>query len=656
MAVWSVASILVAALSCAVVGVCGARAADDSGGPSADAWRDAGLVATARSPGAKLHAVPIRAVKMKEGFWLPRMEANRRNGIPKLYEQLESHGILDNFRRVSGRKKCERRGPYFTDSDLYKWMEACALVLQSTDDPAVRDMLDKAIDDVVTVQGPDGYLNTWFVEQRAGKRFSNLAAEHELYCAGHMFQAAVAHYRATGGRKFLDAALRYADYLTRSFGKGKIEQADGHPEVEMALVELYRTTGTPAYLDLSGFFLDVNKFASRRVIEGHAVRAAYLNCGGVDYFLETRKAPYLEASERMWQDMVGGKMYITGGIGATSHGEAFGGSFELPNATSYAETCAAIANAMWNWRLLAATGEARFADEMERVFYNGFLSGVSLGGAEYFYVNPLESAGGHKRVPWFDCTCCPTNAVRTFAAIPGYLYSTSPEGVWVHLYDNNELNWRLEDGRKLRLAQETHYPWDGRITLTVSPESDGEFSLFLRIPGWCTDSKVSVNGRPADATAAPGSYCRLKRTWHPGDVVTLELPLPVAVRTCEPRVRNNRGRMAIQRGPVVYCLESVDNPGVDVLSVLVPIEAKTGKLDTAVAFKADRLGGVCEVRFEGIWPDYSVTSGPLYRSAAASGMPALRRATLVAIPYYAWANRGDSQMIVWVPFTAAPGR
>ncbi|HOW18908.1 MAG TPA: glycoside hydrolase family 127 protein, partial [Phycisphaerae bacterium] len=340
----------------------------------------------------------------------------------------------------------------------------------------------------------------------------------------------------------------------------------------------------------------------------------------------------------------------------TSHGEAFGGSFELPNATSYAETCAAIANAMWNWRLLAATGEARFADEMERVFYNGFLSGVSLGGADYFYVNPLESAGGHKRVPWFDCTCCPTNVVRTFAAIPGYVYSTSPEGLWVHLYDNNELNWRLEDGRKLRLTQETHYPWDGRITLTVSPESDGEFSLFLRIPGWCTDAKVSVNGQPADAAAAPGSYCRLKRTWHPGDTVTLELPLPVAVRTCDPRVRNNRGRMAIQRGPVVYCLESVDNPGVDVLSVLIPIDAKSGGLDATVAFQADRLGGVCEVRFEGIWPDYSVTSGPLYRSAAASGMPAVRRAKLTAIPYYAWANRGDSQMIVWVPFLAAPGR
>jgi DUF1680 family protein len=648
----SIAWFVAICLVCALAGTPAMAAAADSPDASPTAARDAGVVATGKSPDARLHAVPIHAVKMKDGFWLPRMEANRQKGIPRLLQLLEDHGVVDNFRRVSGHKKCDRRGPYFTDSDLYKWMEACAFVLQSTDDPAIREGLDKVIDEVVAIQGPDGYLNTYFVDERKDKRFSKLSAEHELYCAGHLFQAAVADYRATGQRKLLDAALKYADYLTQVFGPGKIEQADGHPEVEMALVELYRTTGKQAYLDLSRFFLDIYKFPTRKVIEGHAVRAAYLNCGGVDYYMESGRRPYLDASARMWQDMVGGKIYITGGIGATSHGEAFGASFDLPNASSYAETCAGIASAMWNWRMLAATGEARFSDEMERVLYNGFLSGVSLGGDEYFYVNPLESAGGHKRVPWYDCTCCPPNVERTLAAMPGYMYSTGPAGIWVHLYDNNELNWRLEDGRKIRLTQETRYPWDDQVTLTVSPESAGQFSVFLRIPAWCTDPKVSVNGRPADATARPGTYCEIKRTWQPGDKIALNLPMPVVVQVCDPRVRNDRGRVALQRGPVVYCLESVDNPGVEILSAMLPVDTRSGDAGAQVAFKPDLLGGVCQLTLDGIWPDYSATAGPLYRPAKPSGMPAVRRARLTAIPYYAWANRGDSQMIVWVPFVA----
>lgn len=610
----------------------------------------AGVVDTSKSPSVKLRPVPIRAVRMKDGFWLPRMEANRLKGIPRLLELLEHHGVVDNYRRISGRKTCDRRGPFFTDSDLYKWMEASAFVLESVEDASIRQKLNAIIDEVVAIQGKDGYLNTYFVDERAGRRFSNLAWEHELYCAGHMFQAAVAHYRATGERKLLDAAVRYADYMTTVFGPGKIEQADGHPEVEMALVELYRTTGKRAYLDLSGFFTDVQKFTGMKSIEGHAVRAAYRCCGAVDYYAETGKPAYLEASERLWRDMVGAKIYITGGIGAKHGGEAFGGVFELPNDSSYAETCAGIAAIMWNWRMLGVTGEARFADWMETGLYNGFLSGVSLSGTEYFYVNPLESAGGHKRQEWYSCTCCPPNVQRTFAAFPGYLYSTSTAGLWVHFYDNNELTWQLEDGTKLKVTQDTRYPWDGKVVLTIVPEKAAEFSVFVRIPGWCGSPSATVNATPVEAAPKPGTYCEIRRLWKPDDRVELTLPMPVVAMTTDPRVRDNRGRLALARGPVVYCLESVDNPGTDVLNAIAPTNLDSGDPRVQVTPKRDLLGGVTELTFDGKWLDYAGTSGPLYRPAKPAGLPVIRKATLRAIPYYAWANRGDSKMIVWMWF------
>ncbi len=613
-------------------------------------WRNAGIVDTSMSPNARLHAVPIRAVKMKDGFWLPRMEANRLKGIPKLLELLEHHGVVDNFRRVSGRKACDRRGPFFTDSDLYKWMEACAFVLQSVDDRAIRTMLDRIIDEVVAIQGKDGYLNTYFVDDRADKRFSNLAWEHELYCAGHLFQAAVAHHRATGDRKLLDAAIRYADYMTKTFGPGRIEQADGHPEVEMALVELYRTTGNRAYLDLSGFFTDVQKFADMTTIEGHAVRAGYRCCGAVDSYAETGRKPYMDAAERLWTDMVGCKIYVTGGIGATHGNEAFGKAFQLPNDSAYAETCAAIAAMMMNWRMLAVTAEARFADWFETGLYNGFLSGVSLNGTEYFYVNPLESAGGHRRQQWYGCTCCPPNVERTIASLPGCIYSTSPAGVWVHLYDNNELDWRLENGAKLRLTQQTRYPWDGKVALTVAPEKAGEFGVFLRIPGWCRTPSVSVNGKPVGVAVRPGTYCEIKRTWEPGDTIELNLPMPVTVLVSDPRVRDNRGRLALSRGPVVYCLESTDNPGTDVLNAIAPPNLDSDDPRVKITPRPDLLGGVVALSFDGKWLDYSNTSGPLYRRAKPAGLPVIRTATFRAIPYYAWANRDDSKMIVWMWF------
>ena len=584
----------------------------------------------------------MRAVKMLPGFWQPRMEANREHGIPVLLHLLEEHGVVDNFRRISGRKEVERKGPYFTDSDLYKWMEAAALVLQSEDDPKIAKMLDRVIDDVVAAQCDDGYLNTFFTGELADQRFRDLPREHELYCAGHLFQAAVAHFRATGGTKLLDAAIRYADYLTTAFGPGKIELADGHPEVEMALVELYRTTGERKYLDLAGYFLSVQKFPEKHEIEGHAVRAGYLCSGAADYFAETGDRPTMEALERLWTDVADRKMYVTGGIGSRYAGEAFGGPYELPNERAYAETCAAISSIFWNWRMLAIKGEARFADAMERTLYNGFLSGVSLDGTHYFYMNPLACFREYQRQPWFRTTCCPTNVDRMIASLPGYLYSTSDEGIWVHLYDNSKLDWHLSGGVKFSLEQKTRYPWEGSVETAISPEAPAEFALFLRIPGWCESASVSVNGEAARG-APPGDYLKLDRRWLPGDVVHLEMPMPISLQESDPRVRENLGSVAVQRGPVVYCLESVDNPDVPIRDVELLLEE-----ELSAKFKPHMLGGITEIAGKGIHPLPDQERGPLYRGSGSVKLE-IKRTDVVAIPYYAWANRGPSHMTVWVP-------
>lgn len=604
--------------------------------------RDAGVVSTANSPFANLKPVPIRAVEMRPGFWKSRMDANRHRSVPKLFDLLEEHGVLDNLRRISGRKSVERRGKFWTDSDLAKWMEAAAFVLQSEDDPRVAEMLDSAIDDLVAIQRADGYIHSFFTGELADQRFRNLAHEHELYCAGHLFQAAIAHYRATGDSKFLDAAVRYADFLTTVFGPGKIEIADGHPEIEMALVELYRTTGNAKYLDLAGFFLGVQGFAEKESIEGHAVRAGYLACGGADYFAETGDERIKGALERLWSDMVEAKMYVTGGVGSRYEGESFGRPYELPNERAYTETCAAIASAMWSWRMLAMQGECRFADVMERALYNGFLSGVSIEGGEYFYMNPLACYWDYQRQPWFGCTCCPTNVVRMVASVPGYIYGTSDEGIWVHLYENSKLDWRLENGVRFTLEQTTKYPWAGDVEIVISPEKPCEFALFLRIPGWCGRASVKV-GDEAFGGAVPGEYLKIERLWQKGDVVRLEMEMPVTLMEADPRVREDAGSVAVQRGPIVYCMESTDNHGVPIRDA----ELMIGEELTA-DFEPHLLGGVTVVRARGVYAKEDEARGPLYRSAGSIRLD-VQETDLRLIPYFTWANRGPSHMKVWTP-------
>ncbi|MCL5019911.1 MAG: glycoside hydrolase family 127 protein [Patescibacteria group bacterium] len=629
---------------------------------------DRGVISTSSSPYAKLHDVPIHAIKLGDGFWKPRMEANKQKSIPALLKLLEDHGVVDNFRRLSGRKNVERRGFLFTDSDLFKWMEAVAFVLQSDNDPALKATLDNVIDDVLAGQGKDGYLNTYHVDALADKRFSNFRGNHELYCLGHLIQAAIAYYRAAGDRKLLDGAIRYADYVLNLFGPGKRQCFPGHPEIEMAMVELYRTTGEKKYLDFVNYLytgIDVNQlnekvaaedfmilftalpFTSIKEFRSHAVRGMYASCGAADYYMETGNREFRRTLETLWQDMSRYKMYVTGGVGSRYSGEAFANAYELPNERAYTETCAAIGNIMWNWRLLNATGEARFADVMERALYNGFLSGVSLEGDYYFYRNPLASLGDNERQPWYECTCCPPNVERTLASLPGYFYSTSPEGLWIHFYHSNTLSWRLESGSNITLTQKTCYPWENTVALAIDPETEADFTLFLRIPDWTARATVTVNDNPKFDIGIPGSYCEIKRTWKKGDIVHVAFDMPVQIVRANPRLREDFGSIAIQRGPVVYCLESPDHRNVSIFDVVVPLNSSNPSDGFTSQLQPELLGGIIVINKEANIFNSSLKDAPLYRFSPfpAPTLPV----KLTAIPYYAWANRGRSEMEVWIP-------
>ena len=432
--------------------------------------------------------MPVRAVKLHDGFWSPRQQVNIEKSIPTMLELLEEHGAVNNFRRLTGKSNAPRLGPVYTDSDVYKWIEAAAFVLQGGDHPDLRAKVDALIDVIVAAQEPSGYLNTYYVDAHKAERFSEMYRSHELYNLGHLLQGAIAYYRATGDRKLLDAGIRYVDYLIRDFGPGKHPLLTGHPEFEMAVIELYRIEGNPKYLQLAGYLLSGvetdrlklrpsqtkymfsgKPFTSRTEFEGHAVRAMYAASGATDYYDETGAPEYRKTLDRLWTDLTMRKMYITGGVGSRSEGEAFGDAYELPNEAAYTESCAAIGNMMWNYRMLQTKPEAGYADVIERALYNGINSGMSLSGTMYCYRNPLASTGEKIRNPWYDTTCCPPNLERILASLPGYFYSTSKDGIYVHLYDNSTMNWHLEDGTPVRIEQSTKYPWNGKVTLTVTP-------------------------------------------------------------------------------------------------------------------------------------------------------------------------------------------
>ncbi len=634
-------------------------------------WKDQGVENLAKSPHAKLRNIPVRAVTIQSGFWASRREINVTKSIPTMHDLLEANGRMNNFRRLVGKSDAAQHGPVFSDSDVYKWTEAVGFVLQSGDRPELRASAEKAIDEVVAVQESSGYLNTYHVDDRKSLRMlpQTQTTGHELYNIGHMLQGAIAYYRATGDRKLLDAGIRFVDdFLIPNYGPApKNPIVSGHPEIEMGLIELYRITGDKRQLDLAGYILQGDKridlperrtiymfsgtpFTARTKLEGHAVRAMYACCGATDYYMETGDDSYWKTLNTLWNDMTTTKMYVTGGVGSRSDGEAFGDAYELPNFRAYGESCAAIGNMMWNWRMLAATGDAKFTDVIERALYNGINSGMSLDGTMYCYRNPLafdSSTGDKIRNPWYDVTCCPPNLERTFGSLPGYFYSTSNDGIYVHLYDNSELDWHLENGTGLKVTQKTNYPWDGNVEINVSPAQSAEFVVYLRVPGWVDSAQVSVNGK-ALAGAKPGEYLPIRRRWSGGDRISLKMEMVPQVLEANPRVADDTGRVAVQRGPLIYCLEELDqSSGVTLSDVALELGRRPDS-EFQGEMKSDLLGGVLLLHHSGMSYDRSGSASMLYPRYT-GGMVRTRKVPLTFIPYYAWANRQATSMQVWVP-------
>jgi len=632
-------------------------------------WKDQGIENLSKSPYAKLRNIPVRAVTIQNGFWASRREINVTKSIPSMHDLLETNGRMNNFRRLTGKSTEPQRGPVYSDSDVYKWTEAVGFALQSGDRPEIRAMAERAIAEVVAAQQSDGYLNTYYVGDKASQRMQPQVQTtgHELYNMGHFLQGAIAYYRATGDSKMLDAGIRFVDdFLIPNYGPApKKPIVSGHPEIEMGLIELYRITGDKRQLDLAGYILHGDEriplpdyrtiymfsgtpFTSRTKLEGHAVRAMYACCGSTDYYLETGDASYWKTLNTLWDDMTKTKMYVTGGVGSRSDGEAFGDAYELPNYLAYGESCAAIGNLMWNWRMLAATGDAKFTDVMERALYNGINSGMSLDGTLYCYRNPLAfdpSTGEKIRNPWYDTTCCPPNLERTFAALPGYFYSTSKDGIYVHLYDNSELNWHLENGIGLNVTQKTKYPWDGSVEIAVTPAQAASFTFFLRIPGWAEHARVSVNGEAVNGVK-PGQYLPIQRRWTQGDVIQANFEMSSQVLEANPHVVDDMGRVAIQRGPLVYCLEEIDQPAGTILTDVAVDLTESSGTKFHEEFKSELLGGTVVLHQAGVVYERDRSHDVLYLKYRAEPLKS-RRVPLTFIPYYAWSNRQATSMEVW---------
>jgi len=625
-----------------------------------------------------VNPVPFTKTRFDDGFWRPRLETNRKVTIPYDFKKCEETGRISNFAKAGGLMKGKFEGIRFNDSDVFKIVEGAAYSLALHPDPKLERYLDDLIVKMVAAQEDDGYLyTTRTIDPKrpasgAGKtRWSNTQVAHELYNVGHMYEAAVAFYRATGKRSLLDVAIKNADLIDRVFGPNKKYDAPGHQEIEIGLARLYRVTGEAKYLKLAKFFLDERGQRDRRkiygaycqdhepVVEqreavGHAVRAGYMYAGMADVAALTGDRAYVEAIDRIWDNVASRKLYLTGGIGARHKGEAFGDDYELPNKTAYNETCAAIANAMWNHRLFLLHGDAKYLDVLERVLYNGFLSGVSLTGDAFFYPNPLECDATYKfnhgavvRQPWFGCSCCPSNVVRFLPSLLGYAYAHRDDVVYVNLYVAGSATVELKNNT-VRLEQGTRYPWDGAIKITVDPKRPAAFALHLRIPGWsggqpvpsdlyrylnegAEEATLKVNGKAAALDLDKG-FARIRRNWKTGDVIELNLPMPIRRVLCHQKVEDNRGKVALERGPIVYCAEGVDNGG-RVFSLILSDDAV---LETR--WEKDLLGGVTTIRGE----------VPAVHRSKDGGSVAKVKQGFVAIPYCAWAHRGDSKMAVWL--------
>jgi uncharacterized protein len=624
--------------------------------------------------------VPFTAVHFNDVFWAPRIETNRTVTIPFAFQKCEETGRLDNFLRAGAALRGEALqntnppGYPFDDTDLYKVIEGASYTLSVHPDPKLEAYIDSLIEKIGAAQEKDGYLYTTRTinpqkpHPWAGTRRWELEGvdSHELYDLGHLYEAAVAHYQATGKRTLLDIALRTADLLDKTFGPGKQSIWPGHQITEMGLAKLYRVTGDDRYLNLARFMLDERgannekgggrtynqshmKVVDQTEAVGHAVRATYMYSGIADVAALTGEAAYVNAIDRIWENVAGKRIYITGGIGASGAGEAFGRNYELPNMSAYCETCAAIGNDYWNQRLFLLHADARYVDVMERTLYNGLLSGVSLDGKAFFYPNPLESNGQHQRSPWFGVACCPGNMTRFLASVPGYVYAQQGDTLYINLFVGSTAEIKMDNGRTVRLVQETRYPWDGSVKVTVSPDSRSDLTINVRIPGWARNEAMpsdlyrfldksdepvvlKINGKPVSLKLDRG-YASLNRRWVRGDAIELLLPMLVRRIVANEQVTADRGRVALQRGPLVYCAEWPDNPNGRVRNLVLP-----DSRPLTAEFKPGLLNGVEIIKSKAIGLAYD-ENGKLTRSEQ----------DFTAIPYYAWANRGRGQMIVWIP-------
>jgi uncharacterized protein len=620
---------------------------------------------------SRLLPLPLSGVRLTPTGWWGRWQArNRLTTLPYGISALELAGNLDNFRRIVGATDAPYRGFVFNDTDIYKTLEAIAWSLASHPDPTLDGYIDTIAQLLSQVQAEDGYLNSCVQGAPGAARYSRLAESHELYCAGHLFQAAVADFRVTGKRRLLDIAIQFADHLVAEFGSGRRDDYDGHPEVETALVELYRVCTDEAYLDLATQFIDMRGrrifasdargdayFQDERPIRdattmvGHAVRALYLEAGVVDVAVETGDAELLQTSLTRWNDMVASKLYITGGVGSRHKSEGFGDPYELPPDRAYCETCAAIASIHWNWRLLLATGESRFADLLERTVYNGFAASTGSDGTSFFYSNPLQVREEHqasdeeesgRRLPWYACACCPPNVMRLVAAMQHYVASTDQQGgVQVHQYTDADLELPAANGT-VRLSMRTSYPWAGSVEIEITDSVSKPWELSLRVPAWASELRLSVNGEDVPCDASHG-YARIERVWAVSDKVVLDLEMPAQITAADPRIDAIRGCVAIERGPLVYCIEAADNEGIDLAAVVIdtdqPLQLTT--IDGWPRAQAITISG--RVR------TYPHDQHILYRPAGGRREVMETQVQLTAIPYYLWANRASGSMRVWLP-------
>jgi DUF1680 family protein len=622
-----------------------------------------------------IQPVPFTAVRLTDNFWAPRIKKNATVTIPIAFSYCESTGRVKNFEVAGGLDTGRFVGIYpFDDSDVFKIIEGASYSLQTYPDPRLDSYLDTLIYKIGMAQEDDGYLytNRTIAEMNGGKGLHEWASKnrweldsilsHELYNLGHLYEAAAAHYQATGKRTLLDIALKSADLVDKDFGWDRLKVYPGHQVIEMGLVKLYRVTGEKKYLDLARFFLDIRQNGStynqahKKVIDqteavGHSVRATYLYSAMADIAAIEKDEAYLNAITRIWEDLVYRKIYITGGIGATGGNEGFAEPYFLPNMSAYCETCASIGDIFTNHRLFLLHGETRYIDILEKTLYNSALSGVSLSGDRFFYPNPLESNGQDNRQAWFGCACCPSNVARFVPAIPGYIYAVTDEDIFINLYISNDAGLKIGN-KKVRISQKADFPWNGKVEISVFPENEGRFSMKLRIPGWADNEaipgdlykfqdqsgesySIKVNGEAAKFQVENG-YAEIERKWERGDRINIDFPMPVRKVVADERIKADIGKLAIQRGPVIYCAEWPDNNTGNVLNLLIDKNATMTSefIDTL-------LEGTQIIK----------TRGSQTIKTLSGAIEKLPEEDITLIPYALWNNRGPGQMMVWIPFT-----